>query len=104
MTFTVQTLADDPAHGLGDDVGHLQANRLDGPLPLGSDVPAGRLDDAAGPLPGLLPRPPPHPPRGPAPLLAGLPRPRPRPQDTLPGRPRAHFPPLAPSVPLVPPA
>src|SRR6266567_5556308 len=54
MPFTVQIFANDAAHRFGDDVRHLQANRLGGPLALGVDIPAGRLDDAAGVLPGLL--------------------------------------------------
>src|SRR5438445_9833871 len=54
MPFAAEALADDPPHRLGDDLGHLQANRLDGPLALGVDVPAGRLDDAPGLFPGPL--------------------------------------------------
>src|SRR5256885_3067575 len=54
MPFTVQSFTDDPAHRLGDDVRHLQANRLDRALALGIDVPAGRLDDPPGFFAGLL--------------------------------------------------
>src|SRR3989442_7662458 len=54
MPFAVKAFADDPAHRLGDDVRHLQAYRLNGPLALSIDVPAGRRDDAPGFLTGLL--------------------------------------------------
>src|SRR5216117_1276389 len=54
MPFTVQAFADDPAHGLGDDVRHLQANRLNRALALGIDVPTGRLHDAPRFFAGLL--------------------------------------------------
>src|SRR2546427_8843037 len=54
MTFTVKAFADDPAHRLGDDVRHLQANRLNRALALGIDIPAGRLNDAPRLFAGLL--------------------------------------------------
>ena len=54
MAFTVQAFADDPAHRFGDDVRHLQANRVNRALALGIDVPAGRLDDAPRLFAGLL--------------------------------------------------
>src|SRR2546425_6032158 len=54
MTFAVKAFADDPAHRLDDDVRHLQAYRLNGPLAVSIDVPAGRLDDAPRLFAGLL--------------------------------------------------
>ena len=54
MSFTVQIFANDAAHRFGDDVRHLQANRLDGPLALGIDIPTGRLDDPPGLFAGLF--------------------------------------------------
>src|SRR2546421_6451781 len=54
MTFAVKAFADDPAHRLDDDVRHLQANRLNGPLALSIDVPACRRDDAPRLFAGLL--------------------------------------------------
>src|SRR5437899_10127329 len=54
MALAVQALAHDPAHRPGHDIRHLQANRMDRPLPFGIDVAAGPLDDPAGLFPGFL--------------------------------------------------
>src|SRR2546430_9242682 len=54
MPFNVEAFADDPSHGLGNDVRHLQANRVNRALALGIDVPASRLDDAPCIFAGLL--------------------------------------------------
>src|SRR3989442_10572442 len=87
MPLIVQVFADDPSHRFGDEVRHLQANRLDGPLALGVDIPPGRLHDAAGPLPGLLLTLLLNPPASPVRLLHDLPRLPPRPLNLLPGPP-----------------
>src|SRR3989442_7991795 len=91
MPLIVQVFADDPSHRFGDEVRHLQANRLDGPLALGVDIPPGRLHDAAGPPPGPLLSPPPYPPGRPGPPLAAFPSPPPPPLDLLLGRPPPPF-------------
>src|SRR5438094_4466411 len=54
MPFTVQAFADDPAHRLGDEIGHLQANGVDRPLAFGVDIAAGCLDDPPRLLTGFL--------------------------------------------------
>src|SRR3989442_9059637 len=85
MPLIVQVFADDPSHRFGDEVRHLQANRLDGPLALGVDIPPGRLHDAAGLPPGLLLIPPLNPPGGPLRLLPDFARPPPPPLNLVPG-------------------
>src|SRR2546428_4229099 len=94
MPLIIQVFADDPPHRFGDDVRHLQANRLDGPLALGVDIPAGRLDDAAGLPPGPLLSPPPNPLRSPVRPPRDFPCPQPRLLNLLLGRPppRLRFP------------
>src|SRR2546428_10998951 len=87
MPLIIQVFADDPPHRFGDDVRHLQANRLDGPLALGVDIPAGRLDDAAGLPPGPLLSLPLKPLRRPGPPLDDFSPPQPRPLNPVPGRP-----------------
>src|SRR5439155_1602288 len=54
MALAVETLADDLAHGVGDEIGHLQANGLDRPLAFGVDIAPGCLDDPPRLLAGFL--------------------------------------------------